>query len=148
MAKTITNVLKSIAKTVSIGVSTSEVEPNSYTDLGFIDDAVLKVKMEPVKHPVHDGTDIQAAYECSVELTGIEVINISTIEDLVKNAYCWIKVDPLGTASASNPIIRVINFIANIAIDLDLSAKGKSTYKITGKKYCSSHDEFYTAAGS
>lgn len=147
MAKTVNNVLKIVVSKIEIGESASEVEPVSYTDLGLQSEATMKVKLTPIVEREAGGSEVQKGYDCEVETDSLEVLNVSALEAF-KNDFVWIKVTPIGTVSASNPIVRVKNFLCNVGLDLDLSAKGSSLVKITGKKYCSSVSEFYATATS
>jgi hypothetical protein len=148
MAKTVTNVLKFVASKIEIGVSTSEAEPGSYTDLGLQSETTLKITMTKISEREAGGAEVQKGYDCKVETDSMEVLNASTLETSFKNQFVWLKATPIGTPGATNPYVRAKNFICNMEVDVDLSAKGKSALKISGMKYCNSITEFMTTAAS
>lgn len=148
MAKTIANVLKIVASKIEIGVSTAEAEPGVYTELGLTHEETVKIGMQKIVNREMGGNEVQKGYDCSVETPVMEVLNAPTLETSFKNQFVWLKVTPTGTVSASNPIVRVKNFIANMDIDADLSAKGKSVLKISGSKYVTTLTDWYTTAAA
>jgi hypothetical protein len=147
MAKTITNVLKTILSKIEIGTSANGSEPGTYTEIGFADEAALILKLVPVNTPTADGGNIQDCYDCSAETTSLEILNLAALEAF-RNTYVWLKGTPTGTVSASNPIVRAKNFLCNLEVQADLSAKGKSFVKITGKVYAAVPTDFFTTAAS
>lgn len=151
MAKTITNVYKSIVSTIQIATSAAGAEPTFTTEIGFTNEAALTVKMTPVTIALADGGLIQQGFDCSVETTSLELLGTSmaTLEAF-RNTNCWIKVTPTTGAgvSASNPILRVKNFMCNLEVNIDLSGKGVSAVKITGHAYAAIPTDFFTTAAS
>lgn len=148
MSKSVANVEKIIASKIEIGVSTAEAEPTSYTGIGFFGEKVVSYKLEAQKKREGGGSNIQTGYDCSVEVEALEVLNASVLEASFQNRFVWLKVTPTGTPSSSNPIVRFKNFICNMGIEGDLSAKGGSMLKISGEKYVSSITDFKTTAAS
>ena len=146
MAKDATKVIKVVLSKLEIGTSAAGAEP-TYTDIGFFGEAAMKIEGKPNVFGVGDGSDIQKGYDCSVEVDALEVINFASFETF-KNTNVWIKGTPVGTPSATNPYVRAMNFICNLEPSIDLAVKGKSRFKITGKKLAIAFADFCTTAGS
>lgn len=148
MAKTIGNVVKIVVSQIQIGVSSGGAEPGSYTDVGFYGEKTIEYSLKEVNVREGGGSNLQKAYDCHVNVPALEVLNASTLETSFLNQPCWIKATPGGTPSATNPIVRFLNFYCNMEISGDLSAKGTSLLSITGDKYVTNQSSFITFAAS
>lgn len=102
----------------------------SYTDLGFLGEAALNLKAVPLTFPIADGGLIQKGYDCTVETDWLEVLSLnSTFDTAWRNKCVWIKAK---TTTGLLALIKNINL--DIEVDMDLSAKGVSRVKLSGKK--------------
>lgn len=148
MPKDSTKILTVVCSKIEAGVSAAGAEPASYTEVGFPGEAVLKITLKKNTYPVGDGSELQKGYDASVSSEALEILNITTIETLVKNVNIWLKLTPMGTPGAANPYVRVKNFIGNVEADLDLAVKGKSAYTISGSKFVTAAADFFTTLGT
>lgn len=156
MAKDVAKVFKVIVKALEIAEQTTfDGAAPTFTgtdNIGLADEAVLTVKMTPIADREGGGSELQKGYDAEFTLTGYQVGDISTIEGF-KNKNCWIKgtassTTALHTGSATAQYFHLKNFLANIALDLDFSAKGKNKFMITGKKYVSQISDFFAASAT
>lgn len=153
MARDVTKVLKYILAKVEIGsvAEGSSTDPGTYYEVGTITEDAVKIKLPAVMDTEAGGQQIQKAFEASFEVSGLELTNtaISTNIPALVNTNVWIKVTPLGTPNTTDkPIVRIKNVLLNMEYDLDLSAKGKSVAKFTGKKYVSALTDLVSMASS
>ncbi len=148
MAKDSTKVLTVVCSKIEVGVSAAGAEPGSYTEVGIPGESVLKIELKKNTYPTGDGSELQKGYDATVSSEALEILNITTIETLIKNVNVWLKLTPVGTPGAANPYVRVKNFMGNIEASLDLAVKGKSAFTISGSKFVTAAADFFTTLGS
>lgn len=135
MAKTAANVLKFIPAKIEIGVVTTPgVEPGAYTEIGYVSDNGVTIKTTELTSGTADGGQFQMGSKGETKCECLEVLNASTIESTYKNQLVTLKLTPIGTVSASNPIVRIKEFLANVSLDSTLTAKGKNVLLVSGTK--------------
>lgn len=111
--------------------TTAELSPEltTHQHLGFMDEAPAKLTLTPILDREAGGSEITRAYEGKLETSWMEVLSLdSTFQGKFQNKKCWLKATGITTGQS----VWFKNFMMNIAVDLDLAAKGKSRVKLTG----------------